>query len=145
MDVYGKTVTQSYASVNLETSVSTANPHQLITLLFEAILVSIVKAKYHMEKKDLNEKGKAISHAVTMIDGGLRGGLNFEQGGELANDLDELYRYMIKQLLNGNLNNQVELLDEAYQLLKGIKEAWVTIGQNLDMPTEGPRSISTAS
>jgi flagellin-specific chaperone FliS len=52
---------------------------------------------------------------------------------------------MIKQLLTGSLKNQVELLDEAYQLLKEINEAWVAIGQNLDMPTEGPSSISTAS
>ncbi|MEI6268654.1 MAG: flagellar export chaperone FliS [Methylococcaceae bacterium] len=145
MNVYGKAVTKSYANISLETSVSTANPHQLITLLLEAILVSIVKAKYHMQKQEIEEKGKAINHAVTMIDGGLRGGLDFDQGGELAKNLDELYLYIIKQLLTGNLKNQVELLDEAYQLLKGIKEAWVTIGQNLDVPTEGPRSISTAS
>jgi flagellar protein FliS len=145
MNVYGKSASKSYNNISLETSVSTANPHQLITLLIEATLVAIVKAKYHMQKQEIEEKGKAITHAVTMIDGGLRGGLDFDQGGELAKNLDELYLYMIKQLLTGNLQNQVELLDEAYQLLQGIKEAWVTIGQNLDLPAEGPRSISTAS
>jgi len=145
MNVYSKSATKSYANIGFETSVSTANPHQLITLLLEATLAAIVKAKYHMEKQEIEEKGKAINHAVTMIDSGLRGGLDFDQGGELAKNLDELYLYMIKQLLTGNLKNQVELLDEAYQLLQSIKVAWVTIGQNIDMPAEGPRSISTAS
>ena len=145
MNVYGKSASKSYNNISLETSVSTANPHQLITLLIEATLVAIVKAKYHMQKQEIEEKSKAITHAVTMIDSGLRGGLDFEQGGELAKNLDELYLYMIKQLLTGSLKNQVELLDEAYQLLKEINEAWVAIGQNLDMPTEGPSSISTAS
>jgi len=145
MNVYGKTATNSYANIGFETSVSTANPHLLITLLLEATLVAITKAKHHMEKKEVEEKGKAISHAVTMIDAGLRGGLDFEQGGELAKNLDDLYLYMIKQLLTGHLKNQVELLDETYELLQGIKESWVAIGQNLEMPSEEPISIRTAS
>jgi len=52
---------------------------------------------------------------------------------------------MIKQLLTGHLKNQVELLDETYELLQGIKESWVAIGQNLEMPSEEPISIRTAS
>lgn len=145
MNVYGKKITNAYSTIGLETSVSNANPHQLITLLLDATLVAIVKGKYHMQKQELDEKSKAINHAITMIDSGLRGGLDFEQGGSLASNLDDLYRYMIKQLLNGHLKNQVELLDEVYQLLQGIKEAWVSIGQQQQMPTAESVKISISS
>lgn len=53
MNVYGKSASKSYTNISLETLVSTANPHQLITLLIDATLVAIVKAKYHMQKQEI--------------------------------------------------------------------------------------------
>ncbi len=130
MNRYSNHAAKAYANVGIESSAYSANPHQLISMLLDATLVAIVKAKHHMQKQELVEKGNTIAHAVTLIDSGLRGSLNFEQGGELASNLDNLYSYMIKQLLNAHLHNQVELLDEVYKLMNEIKSAWASIAGN---------------
>lgn len=118
---------RAYSQVGLETGVTAASPHQLIKMLFDGASLAIVKARQHMLEGDVIEKGQAISKAIQIIESGLRTGLNFEAGGELAQNLNGLYSYMTQQLLQANLNNQVELLDEVYQLISEIKLAWEAI------------------
>ncbi|MCG7984204.1 MAG: flagellar protein FliS, partial [Candidatus Thiodiazotropha lotti] len=50
--------------------------------------------------------------------------LDFEQGGEIANNLDMLYDYMIRRLFTANVEQDVDALDEVISLLKEIKAAW---------------------
>ena len=120
---------KAYSNVSLETGVTTASPHQLITMLFDGALVAMVTAKHHMENGEIFEKGQAISKAILIIDSGLRGGLNFEAGdGELSQNLNSLYLYMSEQLMQANLKNDPAILDEVYRLLSEIKSAWVAIG-----------------
>ena len=135
---------QAYSNVGLETGVMTASPHQLITMLFEGALVAILTAKKHMEKNEIAEKGLAISKAIMIIDSGLRGGLNFEAGGELATTLNSLYSYMSQQLMAANLKNKIENLDEVYLLLSDIKNAWLEMGANLTAakPTQDNQTAS---
>ncbi len=119
---------KAYSNVSLETGVTTASPHQLITMLLDGALVAIVTAKHHMEKSEITEKGQSISKAILIIDSGLRAGLNFEVGGEISQNLNALYIYMSEQLMQANLKNDPAILDEVYRLLSEIKSAWVAIG-----------------
>lgn len=125
-----RNVAKAYASVGLETGVVAASPHQLITMLFDGALAAILKAKAHMEQQQIAEKGEALSKAIMIIDSGLRAGLNLEQGGELANQLDALYSYMVTRLMEANLQNNILTLREVYQLLTDLKSSWVSIGQS---------------
>ncbi|MEY4210285.1 MAG: hypothetical protein RLZ92_664 [Pseudomonadota bacterium] len=140
---YNRNAINAYTNVGFETGISTASPHQLITLLFDGILAAITKAKQHMINKEILEKNEAISKATLLIDSGLRAGLNFEQGGELATNLDDLYSYMLNRLMLAHLNNQTELLDEVYGLLSDIKDAWTTIGMNTQPDSlQTPQSVT---
>ena len=125
-----RNVAKAYASVGLETGVVAASPHQLITMLFDGALAAILKAKTHMEQQQVAEKGEALSKAIMIIDSGLRAGLNLEQGGELASQLDALYSYMVTRLMEANLQNNILTLREVYQLLTDLKSSWVSIGQS---------------
>ena len=55
---------------------------------------------------------------------GLRGSLNFEAGGEIATNLDALYEYLERRLLQANLEADAGMLDEAATLLRQVKEGW---------------------
>jgi flagellar protein FliS len=115
-------------------------------LLFDGILVAISKAKQHMISQEILEKNEAISKATLLIDSGLRAGLNLEQGGELARNLDDLYNYMLNRLMLAHLNNQPELLDEVYGLLTDIKDAWTTIGINTQTdPSQATQSFTIST
>lgn len=118
----------AYAKVSVETGVAAASPHKLVLMLFEGAMVAITTATQAMRTGDIPGKGTAISKAINIIDNGLRASLDKDAGGEIAMNLYALYEYMGNRLLLANLKNDQEVLDEVYQLLKGLKEAWQAIG-----------------
>ncbi|TGN37676.1 flagellar protein FliS, partial [Marinobacter confluentis] len=73
---------QAYQRVNTQTSITDADPHKLIHLLYSGALERINMAKARMQAKDYEGKGKLISIAIEII-GGLRSFLDFEKGGDL--------------------------------------------------------------
>lgn len=117
----------AYASVGLETSVPTADPHKLILLLFEGAKVAISTAKLQMAQGNIPEKGRLISNAIDIITNGLRASLDFEAGGDLSEKLAALYDYMVQRLLWANLKNDPAALDEVMRLLGELHGAWVQI------------------
>ena len=118
----------AYAKVGLETGIAAASPHKLITMLYDGAVVALINATNHMKAGNIEAKGKAISHAIQIIDNGLKASLDKEVGGEIAKNLDALYEYMSARLLTANLQNQVEILDEVRGLLTDLRETWKQIG-----------------
>ena len=55
---------------------------------------------------------------------GLQGALDFEQGGDLASNLHELYAYGIRRLLQVNVHNDLDALQEVHSLMSEVREAW---------------------
>ncbi|GAB3537633.1 hypothetical protein GCM10027343_01310 [Noviherbaspirillum agri] len=117
----------AYAAVGVETGVTAASPHKLVVMLYEGAMAAIVSARQSMVAGDVAAKGAAISKAISIIDNGLRASLDKKVGGEVALNLDALYEYMSNRLLIANLKNQPQVLDEVYQLIKGLKDAWESI------------------
>ncbi len=118
----------AYSQVGLETGVLAADPHKLIVMLFDGALQALRNAREHMLAGDIGAKGKAISHASSIITSGLRASLDLEKGGEIAGNLDALYDYMTRRLTHSHLHNDVPALDEIARLLGELREAWNAIG-----------------
>jgi flagellar protein FliS len=117
----------AYMKVEMDSSVGSADPHKLILLLYQGALLAISSAKNQMLRREIAAKGKSISHAIMIIDEGLKASLDKNVGGELAQNLSALYEYMSHRLLIANLKNDVVALDEVSGLLSGLKEAWEQI------------------
>jgi flagellar protein FliS len=98
---------QSYGDVKVSSGVATANNVQLIQMLFDGLLESLSTARGHIQHKNINEKSKAIARASRIVIG-LQGALDFEKGGDLANNLNELYSYVTRRLFHVNAHNSVE-------------------------------------
>ncbi|WP_168013458.1 flagellar export chaperone FliS [Halomonas salinarum] len=124
---YGKGA-KAYARVGVESSVMSASPHQLISMLFDGAQASIRKARIHMQDGNVAEKGLAISKALDIVYNGLQSSLDAEKGGEIAERLWSLYDYVARLLIEANLRNDPERLDEASVLLESIGSAWRDIG-----------------
>ncbi|MDX1497717.1 MAG: flagellar export chaperone FliS [Salinisphaeraceae bacterium] len=114
---------QAYQRVNTQTSITDADPHKLIHLLYNGALERINMAKARMQAKDFEGKGKLISKAIEII-GGLRAFLDFDKGGDLAIHLESLYDYMERTLFEANAKNDIAKLDEVSDLLRSIKDGW---------------------
>lgn len=119
---------RQYQNVNTQAQAVDASPHRLIQMLMEGGLTRLAQARGAMERGQFAMKGELIGKAIGII-GGLRAGLNLEEGGELALNLDNLYDYMSRRLLEANLKNSVEPLDEVADLLRNVKSGWDAIAQ----------------
>ena len=112
-----------YASLGLRTDIETASPHRLILLLLDGALEKLRSARLAMSRHDIATKGANVGWAMAIIDG-LRASLNFEQGGAIAANLDALYDYMNRTLLQANLHNDAGKLGEVERLLNEIRAGW---------------------
>ncbi|MDH4562697.1 flagellar export chaperone FliS [Metapseudomonas lalkuanensis] len=119
---------KQYQSVNTQAQAVDASPHRLIQMLMEGGLTRLAQARGAIERGQLAQKGELIGKAIAII-GGLRDGLNFEQGGEIASNLDALYEYMVSRLLEANLKSDAALVDEVAGLLRNVKTGWDGIAQ----------------
>lgn len=122
------TAMKQYQSVNTQAQAVDASPHRLIQMLMEGGLTRIAQARGAMERQQTAIKGELIGKAIAII-GGLREGLDLQQGGELAANLDSLYQYMVARLLEANVKNEAAPLDEVAGLLRNVKSGWDAIGQ----------------
>lgn len=128
--MYTKSGIQAYAQVSVESAVLSASPHQLVVLLFDGALSAMKKAVILIEQGDIPGKGQALGKAINIISNGLQSGLNHEVGGELATNLDSLYDYMTRCLLQANIHNDIDAINEVMELLNNIADAWKEIGPN---------------
>ena len=122
-----KKALQQYGNNSLDAAVETASPLKLVVMLYEGAIKAVGLARYHMEQNHIADKGMAISKAIAIIDEGLRQSLDKTKGGELAENLDQLYRYMVDQLLQANIHNKLDVLEHVGRLLAELKESWDTI------------------
>ncbi|MFL1464644.1 flagellar export chaperone FliS [Marinobacter sp. DUT-3] len=114
---------QQYQQINTQTSITDADPHKLIQLLYNGALERINMAKARMQAGDYQAKGALIVKVIDIV-AGLRSFLDKEQGGDLAERLDALYDYMERVLWEANVHNDQARLDEVAGLLRSIKDGW---------------------
>ncbi|MFC1361134.1 MAG: flagellar export chaperone FliS [gamma proteobacterium symbiont of Clathrolucina costata] len=100
-----------------------ATPFRLVQMLMNGALDGISNAKGSIQRKEHEARHNEINWIISVIDA-LRGALDFEKGGEIANNFDMLYDYMIRRLFEANIHQDTEALDEVASLLKEIKTAW---------------------
>lgn len=118
---------KQYQTVNTQAQAVDASPHRLIQMLMEGGLTRLAQARGAIERNQVGLKGELIGKAIGII-AGLRAALDMEVGGELAENLDSLYEYMIARLMDANMKNEAEPLDEVAGLLRNVKSGWDAIG-----------------
>ena len=117
---------KAYQQTDTYSSVIYADPHSLITRMFDGAVKRIAQAKGSIERNDIANKGLLIGKAIDII-AGLDACLDQDKGGELAANLSGLYEYMNLRLAEANIHNDQDKLNEVIRLLLQIKSAWVQI------------------
>lgn len=116
--------TAAYRQIRVETVVDTASPHHLVEMLYEGVLESLGSAKQALSRKDIPGKCEALSKATTLIEEGLKTGLNLDQGGDIARNLLGLYDFCTLRLTQANLKNDVAMIDEVTGIMETLAKAW---------------------
>ena len=101
----------------------------MILVLFEELLKCMRSFDEMMRAADSDKKECAshFSRSLTILYA-LQSSLDFEKGGEIANNLFRLYEYARQQLLSAKQGKELEGLQTAIWSLTEIQGAWEQIG-----------------
>ncbi|BCW95204.1 MAG: flagellar export chaperone FliS [Fimbriimonadales bacterium] len=132
-----------YGGVNghdryLETAVETASPARLIVMLYDGAIRFINEAAHAMRQRDYETQNAKLQRAQKIL-AELISSLDFDKGGEIAENLFRLYTYMYNQLVEANINDNHERLEHVVGLLSELREAWDTIATESEAQVELPR------
>ncbi len=135
----------AYANVGLETGVVDASPLKLTVMLYEGAITACIQAQQAMQQQNIAQKGASITKAVSIIDNGLRASLNKGAGGEIANNLDQLYQYMTRSLMQASLHLDANKINEIQHLLMDLKSAWEALEKNALSQSSAQNDVSLAN
>ncbi len=122
-----------------ETQINTANQGKLIVMLYDGAIKFINIAIENMDPKSYDVVNTNIIKAQDIITELLLS-LNMNDGGEIAQNLFNLYMYFKKSLLEANMNKDAEALKRVVTMLKDLRSAWDQISAS-ETPTD-KRDIS---
>jgi flagellar protein FliS len=117
---------QQYRHGAVEVQVSEASPHRLVQLLFHGALTRLAAARGALQAGETARKGEFIGKTIAILEG-LRISLDHQQGGAIAANLEDLYQYMERRLLEANARNDAGALTEVSALLQEIEAGWKAI------------------
>jgi flagellar protein FliS len=117
----------AYKRVAVDTGVQSADPHQLVSMLYEALLQNLQLARGAMARQEVAAKGAALGKGIRILEEGLKAGLNPAQGGQLAANLKGVYDYSIQRLTLANLRNDAAAIDEVVALIEPLADSWKAI------------------
>jgi len=81
------------------------------------------RARGHIANGAIVEKSDALARAGRIVVG-LQSALDFQRGGELAENLNDLYAYVTRRLFHINAQNDVVALEEVRGLVQDVASAW---------------------
>ena len=121
----------AYKRVDIESAVASADKHELISLLFKALIGALAGAEVHHHHENEDQVREYLSKACRIL-AGLQGSLDYEHGGDIAVNLGQLYGYSIRKLFaaNVNLDDAPDNVAEVKSLLEPIAEAWETMDRS---------------
>ena len=95
------------------------SPHGRISILFDTIISNLENLMDNHPKTDFISLGKCLN-GITI----LASSLNMKEGGEVAQNLVELYEYCRKTINNYIQDKQIEKLEEVHSIFSKLSEGW---------------------
>ena len=106
-----------------ENQITTTDPGTVLLMLYQGTIDALRRAKEYMLAGKMADKGMEILRANDIINQFLAA-LDYEVAGELAHNLEGLYRYMLDQILVANVKNTPLPLDTVISLLRTLQSGW---------------------
>ncbi len=106
----------------------TADRLELVRLSYEALERALSRAQEAVAVGDLAGEAEATGKAVAAL-AELAASLNYEEGGEIAQNLGALYGYMMNRLTQHMCSASSEAIDEALAIVRKLREAWDALGE----------------
>ena len=124
--MYGRNL-KAYKKTSIDADLAVADPYRVIQLLYEGLLSSIAKARFAIEKKDIERKASEIDRAIRIV-GALRAGVQYDPNNEtqrkIGENLINMYAVWNDRLIRASAKLDVKPLDELTGYVVMVKNAW---------------------
>lgn len=113
-------------NVYKQNQILNATPKKLVVLLYEGAIKNLKLAEIAAEEKNIETAGNALIKAQDIISE-LMNTLDFENGGEVAQNLNQLYDYLMTELIKANVSKQSDDIKRSRVMLEELRDTWIEI------------------
>ena len=109
-----------------KSSIETASREQILIMLYDGCIQFLNKAKYLLENdiKNIEDIHKNLVGAQNIIQEFINT-LDHEVAPQLTANLESLYEYFIRRLIQANMKKDVSAVQEVLRLVKSLRDTWV--------------------
>jgi len=122
-------VSQNASQTYQTQAIMTASPVQLVAMLYDRAITCLNEAVKAIEAGDIERRWQANTKAIDIISH-LAMTLDMEKGGQIAQNLEQLYRFMIAQLVNVDVRNDPKPARDVIKLLEPLRDSWKELARN---------------
>lgn len=105
--------------------VTTANPGQILVMLYDGLLRFMREAQAAFAAKERARAGERISRSLAILEN-LLTTLDPTHAPELCERLQSLYLFSIQRLVRANVEGNPEMVGEIIRVLTPLRDAWST-------------------
>ncbi|MCB0377088.1 MAG: flagellar export chaperone FliS [Bdellovibrionales bacterium] len=106
-----------------QTAVESANREKLLLMLYEGAIRFTKRAVIATENGNIPERCENIGKAYDIVLE-LMNTLDFKVGGEVAENLEQLYMFITDELTRANLTGKSEHLQNVLKILETLYDGW---------------------
>ncbi len=121
--------------------VKTSSPGEILVMLYDGVFRFLGEARTCMQAGDRTRAAERISRSHAILQH-LLFGLNHEVAPELCQNLQNLYLFCMRQIVEANIQQKPENIDNALTVLQPLREAWTTVVKGAQA-TDGGVTIIT--
>jgi len=143
----------TFDDIELRDSLMAAGPAGMVALMYAETIRSLETAVEAVESGDIARRHRAVTRAMDMLTH-LYGCLDLEHGGEIAENLGALYRFIMSRLIMVNPHNDAEPARQAILLVKPLHASWqqlarreeraeTMVGTTPVRTAEGPEALAS--
>lgn len=117
---------KNISDIYRQNQINSASPKDLVILLYEGCVKKIRLAELALEENRLDLVNEHLIKAQDIITE-LSNTLDMESGGEIAENLDALYDYLLNELYKANIHKDVEKMEYVRNQMNELLESWKEI------------------
>jgi flagellar secretion chaperone FliS len=121
-----------------ENQIMSASPEKILLMLYDGAIRFTRQAMFGLEENNLTLFHQGIKKSMAIITE-FSNSLDHTIGGDIAENLDALYGFMIRELTKANLHKDLENLRTVEKLLVDLRATWgeaVEINSQMQVPVK---------
>ena len=126
-----------------KTELETTDQISLILKLYDRAIRLLEKAKSDIAEKQYEEKDISLTKAKDIVFE-LLTSLDEEKGGEIAASLSQLYNFVIREIIDANMNLNRKAIDNSIHILSELRKSWNSLNSVPEIVWDEDDNVSIA-